>query len=150
LSAPRGDYVAGPPANAVVMKNPGEPLEVTRDKLGIGTYHRHVLLCSGPDCCDPAVGEAAWKALKSELKDRGLTLAAGPNACYRTRATCLRVCRHGPIAVVYPEGAWYHGLTADRIPLFVEQHLVRGEPVREWVFADNPLPNTTVGEPPRH
>ena len=54
---------------------------------------------------------------------------------------CLRICQGGPIAVVYPEGTWYQGLTADRIPLFVQQHLVEGRPVTEWVFAENPLPN---------
>lgn len=58
----------------------------------------------------------------------------------------------GPIAVVYPEGTWYHGLTAERIPLFVEQHLVKGEPVREWVFAENPAsernpPGNPAGRP---
>ncbi len=122
------------------MKHDDESLEMRREKLGIGEYHRHVFLCAGPDCCSPEVGQAAWDALKRELKDRNLSLSAGPNACYRTKAACLRVCGHGPIAVVYPEGTWYHHLTADRIPLFVTQHLEYGEPVQEWVFANNPLP----------
>ena len=47
----------------------------------------------------------------------------------------------GPIVVVYPEGTWYQGMTAERIPLFVQQHLVEGRPVEEWVFARNPVPN---------
>ncbi len=41
--------------------------------------------------------------------------------------------------VVYPEGTWYHGMTADRIPEFVQRHLVEGKPVEEWIFARNPL-----------
>jgi (2Fe-2S) ferredoxin len=110
-------------------------------KLGIGSYHRHVVLCAGDKCCTAEVGAAAWDALKRELKDRGLSLSAGPNACYRTKAACLRICQGGPIAVVYPEGTWYAGLTAERIPLFVQHHLVEGRPVGEWVFARNPLPN---------
>lgn len=117
------------------------PLPEVAAKLGIGAYRRHVLLCVGEACCSPAAGAAAWDVLKRELKDRNLSLTAGPNACYRTKVGCLRVCRDGPIAVVYPEGTWYAGLTADRIPLFVQRHLIDGEPVAEWVFADNPLPN---------
>jgi (2Fe-2S) ferredoxin len=30
-------------------------------------------------------------------------------------------------------------MTADRIPLFVQEHLIEGRPVEEWVFARNPL-----------
>jgi (2Fe-2S) ferredoxin len=111
-------------------------------KLGIGSYHRHVFLCAGDKCCAAAVGAAAWDALKKELKDRGLSLSSGPTACYRTKAACLRICQGGPIAVVYPDGTWYAELTAERIPLFVRQHLVEGRPVAEWVFARNPLPNS--------
>ncbi len=116
-------------------------IEVLVEKLGIGQYHKHVFLCTGPNCCTPEDGAAAWEVLKKELKDRNLSLATSANACYRTRAGCLRVCAHGPVAVVYPEGTWYRGMTADRIPLFVTQHLEQNQPVKEWVFAENPLPN---------
>lgn len=117
------------------------PLDQVAEKLGIGSFHRHVFLCVGGKCATLENGEAAWTALKQELKDRNLSLAAGPNACYRTKVGCLRVCNQGPIVVVYPEGTWYSNMTADRIPRFVQEHLVEGNPVREWVFADNPLPN---------
>jgi (2Fe-2S) ferredoxin len=30
-------------------------------------------------------------------------------------------------------------MTADRIPRFVQEHLIEGRPVAEWVFANNPL-----------
>lgn len=108
--------------------------------LGIGSYARHVFLCTGDKCCPSEVGMAAWDALKKELKDRNLSLSAGPNACYRTKVGCLRVCTGGPIAVVYPEGTWYSGLTAERVPEFVERHLVGGTPVEDWIIARNPLP----------
>jgi (2Fe-2S) ferredoxin len=84
------------------------------------------------------MGQAAWDTLKQCLKDTGLT--AGPHACYRTKVGCLRICTHGPTMVVYPEGTWYHGMTPERIPLFVQQHLVADRPVEEWIFARNPLP----------
>jgi len=116
-------------------------------KLGIGAYRRHVFLCTGDKCCTAEVGAAAWDVLKRELKDRGLSLSTGPNACYRTKVNCLRICQGGPIAVVYPEGTWYAGLTAERIPILVQEHLVEGRPVADWVFADNTLPNP-ADEPP--
>jgi (2Fe-2S) ferredoxin len=104
----------------------------------IGGYRRHVFLCTGPSCCTPEAGQAAWEALKQQIKERDL--GAGPNACYRTKVGCLRICCAGPTMVVYPEGTWYHGMSADRIPRLVQEHLVDGRPIREWIFADNPLP----------
>jgi (2Fe-2S) ferredoxin len=125
-----------------------ERLKSIADKLDIGHYHRHVFLCTGGNCCSSKDGEAAWEALKKELKETKLSLSRGPNACYRTKVGCLRVCSHGPIAVVYPEGVWYHGLTAERIPQFVQQHLIEGKPIDELVFARNPLPNPTGSDEP--
>ena len=126
-----------------------EKLTAIADKLLIGHFHRHVFLCLGEACCadvGAAEAEAAWDKLKGELKDRQLSLATGPAACYRTKVGCLRVCAGGPIMVVYPEGTWYSGMTADRIPRFVQEHLVEGRPIEEWIFARNPLPNASGGE----
>ena len=124
-------------------EKPTESLPVIAEKFGVGHYHRHVFLCIGDDCCTAECGDEAWQALKKELKERNLTLSVGPNACYRTKVQCLRICTNGPIMVVYPEGTWYQGMTADRIPRFVQEHLVEGNPVREWIFANNPLPNVS-------
>lgn len=110
------------------------------DTLKIGEYHRHVFLCVGEECCSAEEGQAAWEVLKKELKDRNLSLSTGPGACYRTKVQCLRVCKAGPILVVYPEGTYYFGMTADRIPEFVQTHLVDGQPIEDRIFARNPLP----------
>jgi (2Fe-2S) ferredoxin len=116
-----------------------EKLRETASQLKIGHYSRHVFLCIGESCCSKEQGELAWKALKDQLKERDLSLSTGPNACYRTKAGCLRVCMGGPILVVYPEGNWYGGMTADRIPEFIERQIMRGEPIEEWIFAKNPI-----------
>ena len=119
------------------MSEQREQLEKVAAKLGIGRYRRHVLLCTGPDCCSPEEGLRAWEVLKGQIKQHGLT--AGANACYRSKVGCLRICCHGPTMVVYPEGTWYCGMSAERVPEFVRRHLVEGQPVSEWVFARNPL-----------
>jgi (2Fe-2S) ferredoxin len=119
------------------MSEKQEQLEAAVAKLGIGSYRRHVLLCTGPTCCTPEQGTAAWEALKGQLKEKGLL--TGDNACYRTKVGCLRICCHGPTMVVYPEGTWYSGMSAERILRFVQEHLVEGKPVEEWVFARNPI-----------
>ena len=119
------------------MSDKDQQLHAAAQKLGIGSYRRHVFLCTGPNCCTPEVGMDAWEALKGQIKLHNL--GGGENACYRTKVGCLRICCHGPTMVVYPEGTWYAGMTAERIPRFVREHLLGGTPVREWVFADNPL-----------
>ena len=126
------------------MSERTEQLASVAAKLGIGGYVRHVFLCTGPNCCTGEQGLAAWEALKRELKDKNLL--SGPGACYRTKVGCLRVCVSGPTLVVYPEGTWYHGMAAEHIPRFVQQHLIEGRPVEEWVFARNPL--TAAGDAP--
>jgi (2Fe-2S) ferredoxin len=114
-----------------------EQLESVAGKLGIGAYCRHVFLCTGPNCCTPQEGLAAWEELKQQIKQQNL--GSGENACYRTKVGCLRICCHGPTMVVYPEGTWYHGMIAERIQTFVQKHLVEGQPIAEWIFARNPL-----------
>jgi len=114
-----------------------EQLQAVAAKLGIGAYHRHVFLCTGPNCCTPEVGLAAWEALKQKIKDAGLS--EGEKICQRTKVGCLRICCQGPTMVVYPEGTWYSGMTADRMDRLVLEHLKEGRPIKEWKFAQKPL-----------
>jgi (2Fe-2S) ferredoxin len=122
------------------MSDELQQLKDVAKTLGIGDYQRHVFLCTGPTCCTPETGMASWEALKTALKDKGLL--SGPNACYRTKVGCLRICTQGPTMVVYPEGTWYHGMTPERIERFVKEHLVDGKPIEEWIFARNGLSQT--------
>ena len=91
-----------------------QPLAELAETLLIGHYSRHVFLCTGESCSATGVGEAAWEVLKRELKEKELSLATGPDACYRTKVGCLRICRGGPILLVYPEGTYYGGMTAEQ------------------------------------
>jgi len=123
------------------MMEKQQELQAAAEKVGVGSYHRHVFLCTGPNCCTPEVGLAAWEVLKAKINEHALETS--DHACYRTKVGCLRICCHGPTMVVYPEGTWYHGMNAERIPLFVKQHLVDDKPVEEWVFARNALNDGT-------
>jgi (2Fe-2S) ferredoxin len=119
--------------------NEAESLRETALQLKIGDYTRHVFLCVGESCCSKEDGAEAWKTLKDGLKARNLSLSSGPSACYRTKAGCLRICKGGPILVVYPEGHWYCGMSADRIPEFIDKQIVEGQAIEEWIFAKNPI-----------
>jgi (2Fe-2S) ferredoxin len=108
--------------------------------LPTGRYERHIFLCadqSQPKCAPRELTNESWSYLKRRLAELGL--AAGAGCVYRSKVNCLRVCRKGPIAVVYPEGTWYHSVTPEIAERIIQQHLLGGRAVDEYVFERNPL-----------
>jgi (2Fe-2S) ferredoxin len=124
------------------MKPTDERIAAGLSKAGVDDAQRHLFLCLGPDCCNPSDGERTWETIKQRLRETGVK-------AMRTKAACLRVCSGGPWLVVYPDGVWYGEVTPERFERILQEHLIQGQPVLEWVSAKNTLGCHEI-EPAKH
>ena len=120
------------------MSEAADALAAAIAALHLPSARRHILLCVGIGKCAPLeAGEASWAFLKKRLRDLRLVDVEG--GVLRNKVGCLRICRDGPIALVYPEGTWYRDCTPENLERIIHEHLIGGRPVESLRIADSPL-----------
>ena len=98
-----------------------------------GQPRLHILVCGGTGCTS-GNSQIIRDNFKKELEERGLT-----QEVQLIMTGCFGLCSKGPIAVVYPDGAFYTHIKPEDVAEIVEQHIVGGKPVERLLHAEKDI-----------
>lgn len=94
-------------------------------------YRSHVMICGGTGCTSSGSDEVAERFIE-EIKKAGLD-----KEILVVRTGCFGLCELGPVVVVYPEGVFYSRVKPEYVPEIVEEHLLKGRPVRKYIYGES-------------
>ncbi len=89
-----------------------------------------LMLCGGTGC--HSTGSKKFeKALQQELEAKGLA-----EEIKIVETGCNGFCAVGPVMLVQPEGIFYQKLKVEDVPYLVEEHFLKGRPVKKFFFVE--------------
>ncbi len=81
-----------------------------------------------PSCVTPQTQDL-FQHLAQTLMQKGIIGTVQP-----IRTACLNRCSSGPVMLVEPGHVMYAGLDKDKISRIVDEHIIGGRPVEEYII----------------
>jgi len=91
----------------------------------------HVMVCGGTGCTSSNSG-AIINEFERLIAERGLDKEVKV-----VRTGCFGLCEAGPVVIVYPEGAFYSHVKVENVERIVDEHLVKGRIVKEFLYKNS-------------
>lgn len=83
-----------------------------------------------PSCVTPQTQDL-FQHLAQTLMQKGIIGTVQP-----IRTGCLNRCNAGPVMLVEPGHTMYTGLDKEKISRIIDEHIIGGEPVKEYMITD--------------
>lgn len=100
-------------------------------------YRAHVLICGGTGCTS-SNSQKVKQELEAQLNKNNLDKEVKV-----VTTGCFGLCAEGPIVVVYPEGVMYTMVKVEDVEEIVNEHLIKGRPVKRLMAGDKDADDTT-------
>ena len=109
--------------------------------MSTGVY-KHLLLCATPTkqkCFKGDEGNKTWECLKKTLKNYEKDPSSKNIQILRSKVDCLRICKNGPILLIWPDGIWYEKVSPEKVSEIFTSHVINGNPIEKWIFKKTPF-----------